>query len=163
MSDRKSPADFRRTAARWSGVRQGDNALEVRIGKGIEPQPNGCWLWKGRADKYGETSVSRGGKIGAVLLAALHGDAQGATGGGVMGEYKVWGWVPVTAELLCDADPVALTAHLADAFDRMANPWNYPDNIHWPYLDPFPRWTRIMRWKDHVTCTLMDRLDHPRR
>lgn len=28
-------------------------SMETKIGKNIQPQANGCWLWKGNADEYG--------------------------------------------------------------------------------------------------------------
>lgn len=28
-----------------------------RVGEAIEPQPNGCWLYRGRTDQYGRATV----------------------------------------------------------------------------------------------------------
>lgn len=34
-----------------------DDNAETQVGRMIEPQPNGCWLFKGRPDDYGDATV----------------------------------------------------------------------------------------------------------
>jgi hypothetical protein len=45
----------------WLGVGhagvQPDRSVEARIGRRVQVQPNGCWLYNGSADDYGTTSI----------------------------------------------------------------------------------------------------------
>jgi hypothetical protein len=41
---------------------QGES-VETRIGKRIQPQPNGCWLYRGDPDTYAKTALARGWPI----------------------------------------------------------------------------------------------------
>ena len=44
-------------------VRSNHDTIETRIGERIEPQPNGCWLYRGHTNKYGMTSTRVDGKV----------------------------------------------------------------------------------------------------
>jgi hypothetical protein len=38
-----------------------DRSAETFIGKRIKPNASGCWLYDGKTDTYGKTTLSRGG------------------------------------------------------------------------------------------------------
>lgn len=39
-----------------------DRNVETRVGRHIEPQPNGCWLYNGQTDRYGQVKGAHRGR-----------------------------------------------------------------------------------------------------
>lgn len=56
----RNPAVRHWTGAEPAGELVSDTSREAQIGALIDRQPNGCWLFKGRADTYGRIRVPDG-------------------------------------------------------------------------------------------------------
>ena len=73
---------------------------------------------------------------------------------------KVAGYVPVTRQVLEDAAHAG--AGLEEAFDRHLHPWRYPDANPMPYVDVFPRISRIAVTPRRLVDEWLLRRDHRR-